>query len=29
LLERYIAFEKMLKIQANSLYHQHFGGLFE
>ena len=29
LLERYNAYEKVLKDQANSLYDQYFGGLFE
>ena len=29
LLERYNAYEKMLKEQANSLYDRYFGGLFE
>ena len=29
LLERYIAYEKVLKDQANALYEQYFGGLFE
>ena len=29
LLERYIAYEKVLKEQANSLYDQYFGGIFE
>jgi molybdate transport repressor ModE-like protein len=29
LLERYNAYEKQLKDQANALYGQYFGGLFE
>ena len=29
LLERYNAYEKVLKDQANALYEQYFGGLFE
>ena len=29
LLERYAAYEKALKEQANELYDQYFGGLFE
>jgi len=29
LLERYNAYEKQLKEQANTLYDQYFGGLFE
>ena len=29
LLERYTAYEKQLKAQANALYDQYFGGLFE
>ena len=29
LLERYLSYEKNLKEQANALYDQYFGGLFE
>ena len=29
LLERYLSYEKVLKEQANRMYDQYFGGLFE